>query len=325
MKKMEELGIGRPSTYAPTISTIQQREYVLKGDKKGEERPYTVLTLKDDKISARTKKEIVGKEKGKLIPTDTGTVVNDFLMDNFPDIMDYNFTANVEERFDEIAEGKLKWGVMMKEFDQDFDPIVQQVMNARQEHKAGERMVGTDPQSGKPVFVKIGRFGPIVQLGSAEDAEKPRFAQLPKGKTMDSLTLDDALELFRLPRTIGIIGGSAVVIGAGRYGAYINHNGKYTSLPADIDPMAITLEEAEKILAEKQDQEKQKHIKSFEEDAKMEILNGRYGPYISYDGNNYRLPRNLHAKAAELTFDECKKIVDEAPAKTTVKTKRGRK
>ncbi len=325
VKKMEELGIGRPSTYAPTISTIQQREYVLKGDKKGEERPYTVLTLKDDKISARTKKEIVGKEKGKLIPTDTGTVVNDFLMDNFPDIMDYNFTANVEERFDEIAEGKLKWGVMMKEFDQDFDPIVQQVMNARQEHKAGERMVGTDPQSGKPVFVKIGRFGPIVQLGSAEDAEKPRFAQLPKGKTMDSLTLDDALELFRLPRTIGIIGGSAVVIGAGRYGAYINHNGKYTSLPADIDPMAITLEEAEKILAEKQDQEKQKHIKSFEEDAKMEILNGRYGPYISYDGNNYRLPRNLHAKAAELTFDECKKIVDEAPAKTTVKTKRGRK
>ncbi len=325
VKKMEELGIGRPSTYAPTISTIQQREYVLKGDKKGEERPYTVLTLKDDKISARIKKEIVGKEKGKLIPTDTGTVVNDFLMDNFPDIMDYNFTANVEERFDEIAEGKLKWGVMMKEFDQDFDPIVQQVMNARQEHKAGERMVGTDPQSGKPVFVKIGRFGPIVQLGSAEDAEKPRFAQLPKGKTMDSLTLDDALELFRLPRTIGIIGGSAVVIGAGRYGAYINHNGKYTSLPADIDPMAITLEEAEKILAEKQDQEKQKHIKSFEEDAKMEILNGRYGPYISYDGNNYRLPRNLHAKAAELTFDECKKIVDEAPAKTTVKTKRGRK
>ncbi len=325
VKKMEELGIGRPSTYAPTISTIQQREYVLKGDKKGEERPYTVLTLKDDKISARTKKEIVGKEKGKLIPTDTGTVVNDFLMDNFPDIMDYNFTANVEERFDEIAEGKLKWGVMMKEFDQDFDPIVQQVMNARQEHKAGERMVGTDPQSGKPVFVKIGRFGPIVPLGSAEDAEKPRFAQLPKGKTMDSLTLDDALELFRLPRTIGIIGGSAVVIGAGRYGAYINHNGKYTSLPADIDPMAITLEEAEKILAEKQDQEKQKHIKSFEEDAKMEILNGRYGPYNSYEANNYRLQRNLNAKAAELTFDECKKIVDEAPANTTVKTKRGRK
>ncbi len=325
VKKMEELGIGRPSTYAPTISTIQQREYVQKGDKKGDERPYTVLTLKGDKLSARTKKEIIGKEKGKLLPTDTGIVVNDFLMANFPNIMDYNFTASVEERFDEIAEGKLKWSSMMKDFDKDFDPVVQQVMNARQEHKAGERLIGTDPESGKPVYVKIGRFGPIVQLGSAEDEEKPRFAQLPKGKTMDSLTLDDALELFRLPRTLGLFDGMAVTVGSGRYGAYIHHNGKYTSLPADIDPMTITIEQAERVLIEKKYQENLRHIKTFSEDNKMEILNGRYGPYIAYDGTNYRLPRNLHAKAEELTYEECRKIIDEAPAKTTAKPKRGRK
>lgn len=325
VKKMEELGIGRPSTYAPTISTIQQREYVVKGDKKGEERQYVVTTLKGNDITSKKKKEVTGREKGKLIPTDIGTVVNDFLMDNFPDILDYNFTAHVEERFDKIAEGKQQWQKMMKDFYKKFEPNVKQVMNARQEHKAGERELGTDPKTGKPVFVKIGRFGPVVQIGTADDSEKPRFAQLPKDKRMESITLEEALGLFALPRTIGVLDGSAVVIGTGRYGAYILHNKQYTSLPKEEDPMTVTLETAIKVLEDKKKQEKQRHIKSFEEDEKMEVLNGRYGPYIAYDGKNYRLPRNMHQKAAELTFEECKKIVSEAPVKSEAKKARAKK
>ena len=325
VKKMEELGIGRPSTYAPTISTIQQREYVQKGDKKGEERKYTVDTLKGTKIASKQKKEVFGSEKGKLIPTDTGIVVNDFLMENFPEIMDYNFTANVEERFDKIAEGKQEWSKMMKEFDRKFEPVVDNVMNARQEHKAGEREIGTDPVSGKPVYVKIGRFGPVVQIGSAEDAEKPRFAQLPKDITMDEITMEEALELFRLPRTLGKYEDHDVVIGTGRFGAYVLHNKQYISLPKEEDPLTITLEAAVEIIEEKKNQELQRHIKTFDEDPKMEVLNGRYGPYISFEGTNYRLPRNLHARVAELTYEECKKIVEETPVKTVAKTKRGRK
>lgn len=325
VKKMEELGIGRPSTYAPTISTIQQREYVVKGDKKGEERQYVVTTLKGNDITSKKKKEVTGREKGKLIPTDIGTVVNDFLMDNFPDILDYNFTAHVEERFDKIAEGKQQWQKMMKDFYKKFEPNVKQVMNARQEHKAGERELGTDPKTGKPVFVKIGRFGPVVQIGTADDSEKPRFAQLPKDKRMESITLEEALGLFALPRTIGVLDGSAVVIGTGRYGAYILHNKQYTSLPKEEDPMTVTLETAIKVLEDKKKQEKQRHIKSFEEDEKMEVLNGRYGPYIAYDGKNYRLPRNMHQKAAELTFEECRKIVSEAPVKSEAKKARAKK
>ncbi len=325
VKKMEELGIGRPSTYAPTISTIQQREYVQKGDKKGEDRLFAVDTLKGTKISSKQKKEVFGNEKGKLIPTDTGTVVNDFLMDNFPDIMDYNFTANVEERFDKIAEGKQEWSKMMKDFDKKFEPVVDKVLNARQEHKAGEREIGIDPKSGKPVFVKIGRFGPVVQIGSAEDAEKPRFAQLPKDKLMDELTLEEALELFRLPRTLGSLDGEEITIGTGRFGAYVLYNKQYISLPKDEDPMAITLETAVALINERKNQEQQRHIKSFDEDAKMEVLNGRYGPYIAYDGTNYRLPRNLHARAAELTYEECKKVVDETPVKAAPKARRAHK
>lgn len=325
VKKMEELGIGRPSTYAPTISTIQQREYVQKGDKKGEERQYVVDTLKEGKVTSKQKKEIFGNEKGKLIPTDTGTVVNDFLMENFKDIMEFDFTAKVEAEFDKIAEGKKEWSKMMKSFDKEFEPQVEKVMNSRQEHKAGEREIGIDPKSGKPVFVKIGRFGPVVQIGSADDDEKPRFAQMPKDKTMDSLTLEEALELFRLPRELGEYEDEKVVIGTGRFGAYVLYNKQYVSIPKDTDPMTITLDEAIALIEEKKNQEQQRHIKTFDEDLTMEVLNGRYGPYISYDGQNYRLPRQLHARAAELTYEECKKIVDEAPVRTTVKEKRGRK
>lgn len=325
VKKMEELGIGRPSTYAPTISTIQQREYVQKGDKKGEERHYEVLTLKENDITKKKKKELVGSEKGKLIPTDTGTVVNDFLMENFPDILDYNFTANVEQQFDKIADGKQQWQKMMKNFYKDFEPNVEKVMNARQEHKTGEREIGTDPTSGKPVFVKIGRFGPVIQIGTAEDEEKPRFAQMPKDKKMESITLEEALELFRLPRTVGVIDGSAVTIGTGRYGAYILHNKEYTSLPKEEDPLTVTLETVIKVLQDKKEKDQQRHIKKFEEDENMEVLNGRYGPYVAYDGKNYRLPRNLQQKAAELTYEQCKQIIEETPVKTTAKRGRAQK
>ena len=311
--KLEELGIGRPSTYAPTISTIQQREYVQKGDKKGEERTYTVDTLKGTKVTSRERKEMVGSEKGKLLPTDIGIVVNDFLMANFPDIMDYNFTAKVEQQFDRIAEGKEEWNTMMKVFDKSFEPTVDKVMNARSEHKAGERQLGKEPETGKPVFVKIGRFGPVVQIGSADDTEKPRFSQLPSDKSIETITLEEALELFKLPRTIGEFEGSSVVIGAGRFGPYVMHNKKYVSLPKGTDPMKVTLEEAIQLIGEKREQEQKRHIKAFDEDVKLEVLNGRYGPYIAYDGKNYRMPKALHEKAAELSYAECMEIVNNAP------------
>ena len=313
VKKLEELGIGRPSTYAPTISTIQQREYVVKGDKAGEERQYVTDTLSANRIVSKTRTEVAGKEKGKLLPTDIGTVVNDFLMDHFPEIMDYNFTAKVESQFDQIAEGHEEWTSMMRNFDHDFEPTVRKVMNARSEHKAGERELGVDPLSHRPVFVKIGRFGPVVQIGSADDEVKPRFAQLPSGKSIETITLDEALELFRLPRNIGEYEGDIVTIGSGRFGPYVQHGGKYVSLPKEMDPMTVTLADAIKLIAEKREQERQRHIKSFEEDSTMQVLNGRFGPYITCDGKNYRLPKSLHERAAQLTYAECKEIVDKAP------------
>ena len=322
VKKLEDLGIGRPSTYAPTISTIQQREYVVKGDKQGEERSYTVDSLKGIKVTQKVKKEIAGSEKGKLLPTDIGIVVNDFLMENFPGIMDYNFTANVEQKFDDIAEGKTDWNKWMKTFDKDFEPNVEKVMNARSEHKAGERELGIDPKANKPVFVKIGRFGPVVQIGSAEDKDKPQFAQLPSDKSIETITLEEALELFKLPREVGEFEGSKVTIGAGRFGPYILHNCKYVSIPKDEDPMTITFDRAVELIKEKRDAEQKRHIKTFEEDEKMELLNGRYGPYIAYDGKNYRIPKNKQENVEALTFDECMTIVKEAPEPKTTRRRK---
>lgn len=313
VRKLEELGIGRPSTYAPTISTIQQRDYVHKGDRKGEERKYAVDSLLGLKITSKTKKEMAGADKGKLIPTDIGMVVNDFLMENFPEIMDYNFTAKVEQEFDKIAEGKAEWNKEMKVFYQGFEPEVEKVMNARSEHKAGERELGIEPATGKPVFVKIGRFGPVVQIGTADDEDKPRFSQLPSDKSMETITLDEALELFKLPRTVGQFEGTDVVIGAGRFGPYVLHNKKYVSLPKDENPMTITLDAAINLIQKKRLQEAQRHLKTFEEDANMEVMNGRYGPYIAYNGKNYRMPKALHEKASELTYEQCMDIVNNAP------------
>ena len=322
--KMEELGIGRPSTYAPTISTIQQREYVQKGDKKGEERSYVINTLKGSTITTRNKKEMVGSEKGKLLPTDIGIVVNDFLQKNFPDIMDYNFTAKVENQFDQIAEGKEEWKTMMQKFDKTFEPVVENVIQQRSEHKAGERQLGVEPQTGKPVFVKIGRFGPVVQIGSADDEEKPRFSQLPKDKSIETITLDEALELFKLPRILGDYEGSEISIGVGRFGPYVLHDKKYVSLPKGEDPMTISLDAAIELIEEKRKQEKERHIKAFDEDPKLELLKGRYGPYLSYDGKNYHIDKKLQdrALAGDMEYAECMEIIKNAPEP---KAKRGRK
>ena len=322
VKKLEDLGIGRPSTYAPTISTIQQREYVQKGDKKGVERSYTIDSLKGIKVTQRVKKEIAGNEKGKLLPTDIGIVVNDFLMENFPGIMDYNFTANVEQKFDDIAEGKTEWNKWMKTFDKDFEPEVSKVMNARSEHKAGERELGTDPKTGKPVFVKIGRFGPVAQIGSAEDKDKPLFAQLPSNLSIETITLEEALELFKLPRELGEFEGTKVSVGTGRFGPYVQHNRKYVSIPKGEDPMTITLDRAIELIQEKRETEQKRHLKSFAEDDKLELLNGKYGPYIAYDGKNYRLPKNKMENVEALTYEECMTIIKEAPEPKTARRRK---
>ena len=322
VKKLEDLGIGRPSTYAPTISTIQQREYVQKGDKKGVERSYTIDSLKGIKVTQRVKKEIAGNEKGKLLPTDIGIVVNDFLMENFPGIMDYNFTANVEQRFDDIAEGKTEWNKWMKTFDKDFEPEVSKVMNARSQHKAGERELGTDPKTGKPVFVKIGRFGPVAQIGSAEDKDKPLFAQLPSNLSIETITLEEALELFKLPRELGEFEGTKVSVGTGRFGPYVQHNRKYVSIPKGEDPMTITLDRAIELIQEKRETEQKRHLKSFAEDEKLELLNGKYGPYIAYDGKNYRLPKNKMENVEALTYEECMTIIKEAPEPKTARRRK---
>ena len=321
VKKMEELGIGRPSTYAPTISTIQQREYVEKGDKQGVKRDFITLTLKGNKISTRVKSETVGADKGKLIPTDIGVVVNEFLTKYFPNILDYNFTANVEGKFDDVAEGKLQWTEEIGSFYEIFHPEVEEAMNMRLEHKVGERQLGVDPKTGKPVSVKIGRFGPLVQLGEGDTEEKPQFASLLKGQSVSTITLEEALKLFEFPRTIGEYEGTDVTVAIGRFGPYIKHNDKFVSIPKEYAPAAITLEEAIQLIVDKRDAETKKVVKTFAEDADMQILNGRYGIYIAYKKSNYKIPKTIK-EPAELTYEECKEIIesqDSAPKKTTTR------
>jgi len=308
--KLEELGIGRPSTYAPTISTIQQREYVVKGDKKGEEHKYKVLLLKGKQITEKTRVETTGSDKGKLLPTDVGIVVNDYLMEHFPAIMDYNFTAKVEEDFDLIAEGKELWNKMIKQFYRDFGPTVDDALNQRSEHKAGERQLGNDPKTGRPVFVKIGRYGPVIQIGTADDKDKPLFAHMPKEYSLENINLEEALELFRLPRMLGEYEGEPVNVGTGRFGPYVLHKGAYTSLPKGTDPLAITIADAVKLIEEKRKTDAQRHLKVFDENPKLEVLNGRYGPYLAYDGKNYRLPKSMHERAKDLSYEECMAIIN---------------
>ena len=327
VRRLEELGIGRPSTYAPTIQTIQNREYVIKGDKEGTERAYSILTLNKKGIQESTKTEMVGADRNKLMPTDIGIVVNDFLMEYFQLVMDYNFTAKVEKEFDAIAEGEENWTKVIDNFYQVFHPVVEQTAAIRTEHKVGERQLGIDPKSGKPVFVKIGRFGPVAQIGESnaeKDNEKPQFATLLKGQSIETITLEEALKLFELPRTVGEYEGKVVVAAIGRFGPFIRHDGKFVSIPKGKNPISITLDEAIELIQQKREKDENRFIKKFEEDPELEILNGRYGPYIAYKGKNYRIPKTGYTPA-EMTLADCMKLVSEADQKPATKKRVTRK
>ncbi|NOR76149.1 MAG: type I DNA topoisomerase [Draconibacterium sp.] len=322
VKRLEELGIGRPSTYAPTITTIQNRNYVIKEERLGDERKYIVLSLKNSKISKQTKTEITGAEKNKLSPTDIGTVVNDFLVDNFDLIMDYNFTASVEAEFDDIADGKKVWNEMLDKF---YKPFHERVENALKnaERSKGERILGEDPKTGKPVSVKIGRYGPFAQIGEVSDeegAEKPTFASLRGGLNLETITLEEALELFKLPRDLGEYEDKKVVVAIGRFGPYVRHDSKFVSLSKDYDPFTVELDVAIELIEAKREKDRKAIITVFEEEPELRVLNGRWGPYISYKKKNYKIPKTT--KAEELKLDDCLKIIKEAPEP---KPRRGRK
>ncbi len=322
VRKMEELGIGRPSTYAPTISTIVNREYVEKRSVEGEERSYNVLTLKKGAIKDTVKKEITGADKNKLLPTDIGMVVNDFLVEYFPSVIDYNFTAKVEKEFDEIAEGKVQWNEQIAAFYKLFHPIVEETVQMRTEHKAGERVLGRDPKSGKQVSVKIGRYGAMAQIGTPDDEEKPQFASLQKTQSIETITLEETLKLFELPRTLGAFREKEVVVGVGRFGPYIRHNSKFVSLPKGVDPLEIELDEATALIEAKEQKDREKLILSFEEEPELQVLNGRYGPYITFQKGNYKIPKGV--KPEELTLEACRTIIEEADKEGKV-TGRGRR
>jgi DNA topoisomerase-1 len=321
VKRMEELGIGRPSTYAPTITTIQNRNYVVKEERPGKQRKYTVLTLKNDSVREETKSEITGAEKNKLFPTDVGMVVNDFLTENFEQIMDYNFTASVEKEFDDIAEGKKDWNKMIDKF---YQPFHGKVENALQnaERSKGERILGVDPKTGKEVSVKIGRFGPIAQLGETnnEQDEKPQFASLRTGQHLDTITLEEALELFRLPRELGEFEDKKVTVAIGRFGPYVRHDNKFASLDKDDDPYSINLNRAVELIEDKRVKDKNAVLKTFNEDADLQVLKGRWGPYIKYKKKNYKIPKAV--KAEELEYHTCMEIIEKAPEP---KSRRARK
>ncbi len=317
VKKMEELGIGRPSTYAPTISTIQQRGYVERGENEGKPRDYNTITLAAGKISSETRSMLAGSDKGRLVPTDTGMIVNDFLTEYFPDVLDYNFTANIEEKFDEIAQGKLPWNDEISTFYAYFHPAVDNAMTIKQWLKFGERLLGNDPATGKPVSVKIGRFGPVVQVGSADSDEKPQFASLLKGQSINDITLEEALKLFEFPRSLGSFEDADVQVAIGRFGPYVRHQGKFVSIPKDIAPAELTLEQAIDLIVAKREADDKKTLRTYDEDPEIVMLNGRFGPYIKYKKKNYKLPRGLKNPEA-LSFDDVKKIIaeaDETPAK----------
>ena len=319
VKKLEELGIGRPSTYAPTISTVQKRGYVVKEDRNGSERNYQEMLLRLWVIKTETKKQNTGAEKQKLFPTDIGMVVNDFLCNNFKDILDYNFTASVEEEFDEVAEGKIKWPEMMKKF---YGPFHKEVLKTIEfaEKETGEKALGVDPNTGKTVVARIGRFGPMVQVGTAQDTDKPKFASLRPGQNIESLTLEDALALFALPRIIGQYEGEWVTAAVGKFGPYLKYKTFFVSLPKTLDPYTVTMEEGAPLIEKKIETEKNKYINNFDYPAedgtgaikKIEVLNGLYGAYIKYDGNNYKIPK-WGKDASDLTMDECIDIIVNGP------------
>ncbi len=321
VKKLEELGIGRPSTYAPTISTIQKRGYVIREDRPGYTRSYHLITLKNHQIAEETKTENTGYEKAKLFPTDIGNLVNGFLMQHFKNILDYNFTASVEAEFDEIAEGKLVWNNMIREF---YFPFHQQVEATLENTKkvSGEKLLGVDPKTGENVFVKIGRYGPMVQLGNTDTEQKPKFASLKKGQSIDTISLEEALELFQLPRKLGTHDSEEVVVATGKFGPYIRYKSQFFSLPTTDDPLSVTLDRAIDIIIEKQKQESQRLLKEFSvDDLRIQVLNGRYGAYISCNKQNFKIPKGKDPKS--LTLEDCKKILAETePSKSKSKRKK---
>ena len=309
VKRLEELGIGRPSTYAPTITTIINRGYVVKQNKEGVKRAYEQLTFDGKSVKSKMLSENIGKEKSRLAPTDIGMVVNDYLESSFPTIMDYNFTASVEKQFDEIAEGEMEWTKMIGEFYSDFHPTVEQALETQSTKTNQVRVLGVDPKTGKEVSARIGRYGPMVQIEGAE-GEKARFASLKAGQLIASITLEEALELFSLPRDLGELDGDRLVVGLGKFGPYLRNNGKFTSLPKGEDPYTIGYERAVELVKahEKEVATANQPVKTFAEDAEMLIKNGRYGVYIAYKGKNYRIPKGR--KAEELTYADCLKIVE---------------
>lgn len=323
VKKLEELGIGRPSTYAPTISTIQQRGYVEKRDKEGVKREYEILVLKNGTITANKESENTGAERNKMFPTDLGMVVTDFLSEHFNKIMDYSFTAKIEEEFDEIADGKQQWNKMINDFYKPFHTSVEHTL----EHAgraAGERELGTDPVSGKPVIARLGRFGPMVQIGTTEDEEKPRFAKLRTNQSIETISLEEAMELFKLPRNLGLFEGVDVVVNIGRFGPYAQHDGKFYSLKKEMDPYTVELEEVAPLIEEKRKAAAESTIKIFEKE-KIKILKGPYGPYIKQGLRNYKIPKERIETAADLTIEEVKALIEEAKANPPKKSARGKK
>ncbi len=320
VKKMEELGIGRPSTYAPTISTIQNREYVEKKSVEGTERNYNQISLKKGKIEDKIHTEITGADKNKLFPTDMGEVVNDFLVQHFPDIMNYNFTATLENQFDNVAEGKELWTKVIDEFYKLFHPVVAEVMHVQTEHKVGERILGTDPRTGRTVSVKIGRYGPMVQIGMQDESEKPQFASLQKEQSIATITLEDALKLFDLPRTLGDFEGKVMTVAVGRFGPYIRHNSQFVSIPKGLDPYTISSDEAITLILDKRKKDSERLIKEFAEEADLQILNGRWGAYIAYQKQNYKIPKDVDA--ASLTYSEVKAIIEATATSSEKKTRK---
>ncbi|MEA4976308.1 MAG: type I DNA topoisomerase [Paludibacter sp.] len=308
VRKLEELGIGRPSTYAPTITTIQNRSYVEKGDRPAEKRTFNMLVLKEGKISDKIKTENTGAEKSKLFPTDIGIVVNDFLTEYFPNILNYNFTAQVEKEFDSIADGKIKWVSSIDKFYKQFHPVVEDTLK-NSERQVGERILGTDPKSGRQISVKIARFGPVAQIGTAEEEEKPVFASLRKDQLIETITLEDALELFKLPRQLGEFEGKEMTVAIGRFGPYIRHDGSFYSLPKTDDPLSVAAERAISIIEEKREAEKNKVIAVLGEQNEYQVLNGRFGPYFTFEKNNYKIPKSIDPKT--LTADKCKEMVEQ--------------
>jgi len=322
VKKLEDLGIGRPSTYAPTITTIQNRNYIVKEDRPGTEREYNIILATKDKITSKKKTEIAGTEKSKLFPTDIGMVVNDFLMENFKQIMDYNFTASVEKDFDDIAKGEKIWNKMIDNFYRPFHGQVENVLK-NSERSKGERILGKDPKTGKQVSVKIGRYGPIAQLGqssSDENNEKPQFASLRPGQHLETITLEEALDLFQLPRELGDYENNKVTVNIGRFGPYVRHNNKFVSLRKEDDPYTIGLERAIELIEAKREKERKAVIRTFDREPDLKILKGRWGPYISFKKKNYKIPENINAE--ELSLNDCKKIIQQAPVPKSKKNKK---